>query len=198
MTTFYLVRHGDNDLVGKALAGRSEGLSLNREGQRQAARLASRLAEDSIKIIYSSPLDRAVQTAVPLAQRMGLDIQISEALNEVDFGDWTGMTFAQLGELRRWHAWNSFRSGVRVPSGEMMIQVQSRMIAELNRLRREYPDKTLALFSHADPIRSTLAFYLGVPLDMFQRIVIDPASYSILTLDDDGARILGMNLQARG
>src|ERR1700757_3718886 len=96
MTTFYLIRHAANDYFNKAIAGRKSGVGLNREGQRQAAGLAGRLAREPIGLIFSSPLERAVETAVPLAQRLGLDIQVSDALNEIDFGDWTNLTFEQL------------------------------------------------------------------------------------------------------
>jgi probable phosphomutase (TIGR03848 family) len=193
MTTFFLIRHGSNDLVGKAIAGRLPGISLNREGKRQAERLAVRLAKEPIELIFSSPLERAIETAVPLAKRLGLDIQISDALNEIDFGDWTRQTFEHLETLPRWQQWNSFRSGTRIPDGELMLEVQLRMVAEIHRLRKEYPDQTLALFSHGDPIRAALAYYLGVPLDLFQRIEVDPASASILALSDFGPRILRLN-----
>ncbi len=193
MTTIHLIRHGTNDYVGKAIAGRVPGLSLNREGQKQAERVAARLGKESIAAIFSSPLERAVETAVPLAKRLGLDIQISEALNEVDFGDWTKQSFEQLNALPRWQQWNSFRSGTRVPDGEMMAEVQSRMVKEVYRVRREYPEETVALFSHGDPIRSVLAYYLGVPLDLFQRIEVDPATINTLLISDEGAKVAGLN-----
>jgi broad specificity phosphatase PhoE len=193
MTTIYLIRHGNNDFAGKAIAGRTPGISLNREGKRQADRLAVRLAEEPIEVILSSPLERAIETAVPLAKRLNLDIQISDALNEIDFGDWTRQTFEHLETLPRWQQWNSFRSGTRVPDGELMLEVQLRMVAELHRLRKAYPEQTLALFSHGDPIRVALAYYLGVPLDLFQRIEVSPASISMLALSDFGARIVCLN-----
>lgn len=196
MTTFYLIRHAANEFLGKAIAGRLPGVSLNRAGQRQAEKLAVRLAREPIQGIFSSPLERAIETAVPLAKRLALDIQIADGLNEIDFGDWTRQTFKQLETLPHWQQWNSFRSGTRVPNGELMVEAQARMVAEINRLWREYPDQTLALFSHGDPIRAALAFYLGTPLDLFQRIEVDTASISVVTLSDYGPRIVCVNREA--
>ena len=193
MTTFYLLRHASNDLVGKAIAGRMPGVSLNHQGQREAERLATRLGGEPIQMIFSSPLERAVETAVPLAKRLGLDIQISDALNEIDFGVWTKLTFEQLAELPAWQRWNSFRSGSRVPNGETMLEVQARVVGEIQRLRAEYPEQRLALFSHADPLRAALAYFLGVSLDLFQRIEMAPASVSILHLSEHGPRVECLN-----
>ena len=193
MTTIYLIRHATNDTVGRIIAGRSAGVSLNAEGLRQAERLATRLARESIQIIVSSPLDRAVETAVPLAKRLGLDVQISEALTELDYGDWTKQKLEQLNAVPKWQQWNSFRSGHRIPNGEMMVEVQARIVAEIERLRDQYPEQGVAIFSHGDPIRSAIAYYLGIPLDLFQRIEINPASVSILLLDDYAPRIMCLN-----
>lgn len=193
MTTFHLIRHATNDYMGKTITGRMPGVSLNREGKRQAEHLATRLGNEPIAMILSSPLERAVETALPLAKQLGLDIQISEALNEIEFGDWTRQTFEHLATLDRWKQWNSFRSGGRIPDGETMIEVQARMIEEIQRLRAQYPEQTLAVFSHGDPIRAVLAYYLGVPLDLFQRIEVSPASLSTLTLNEHGPKIIAIN-----
>ncbi|MDB6017369.1 MAG: Phosphoglycerate mutase [Pedosphaera sp.] len=193
MTTFYIIRHATNDLVGKVITGRRPGIGLNPEGRRQAEQLAKRLAREPIQIVYSSPRERAVETAVPLAKRLNLDIQISEAFDEIDFGDWTGLTFEQLAPLPKWQRWNSFRGVTRIPGGEMMCEVQTRMVMAIQGLHAEYPEQTIAVFSHGDPIRATLAYYLGVPLDLLQRIRVDPASVSIITLNEEGPEVLGMN-----
>jgi probable phosphomutase (TIGR03848 family) len=193
MTTFYLVRHAANDTIGRTIAGRDPGVSLNIAGLRQAENLAGRLARESIQIVVSSPLDRAVETAVPLAKRLGLDIQISDALTELDYGDWTKQNLEQLDAVPKWQQWNSFRTGHRIPAGEMMVEVQARMVTEIQRFRSQYPESGIAIFSHGDPIRAVLAYYLGIPLDLFQRIEIDPASVSILLLDDYAPKIVCLN-----
>jgi probable phosphoglycerate mutase len=193
MTTFYLIRHATNDSIGVSIPGRTPGLGLNAEGRRQAERLATRLAGEPIRLIVSSPLERAVETAIPLARKLNLDIEISDGLQEVDFGDWSRQTLEQLNSVPAWNNWNSFRSGHRVPNGEMMVDVQARMVAELHRLRAEYPNDGIAVFSHGDPIRSVLAYYMGIPLDLLQRIEVNPAGLSILAMDDYAPKILCLN-----
>ncbi|HZV34837.1 MAG TPA: histidine phosphatase family protein, partial [Verrucomicrobiae bacterium] len=192
-TTFYLIRHATNDLVGNAIAGRMPGVSLNRQGQREAEKLAVRLGRKPIQMIFSSPLERAVETAVPLAKRLGLDIQISDGLNEIDFGSWTRQTFEQLAALPGWQRWNSFRSGARAPNGETMLEAQTRIVTEIQRLHFEYPEQTMALFSHADTLRAALIYFLGMPLDFIHRIEIAPASVSILLINDFESKVLGLN-----
>lgn len=193
MTTFFLIRHGANDFVGKSIAGRMPGVHLNAEGRRQAGRLAEKLSREPIQKIFSSPLERAIETAKPLAERLGLQIQISEAFNEIDFGDWTGLSLDELSPLAEWRRWNSLRTGTRIPNGELILEVQTRMVKEIEQIRRENPNGSVAIFSHGDPIRSALFYFLGVSLDSFQRVEISPASISVLTIDEYSARILRLN-----
>jgi probable phosphoglycerate mutase len=193
MTKFFLIRHGANDFVGKSIAGRMPAVHLNAEGRGQSERLAEKLSRESIKKIFSSPLERTLETAEPLAKKLGLEIQLADALLEIDFGDWTGKTLDELAPIPLWQKWNSFRSATRIPGGEMIVEVQSRMVAQIEKLRREFPEGALAIFSHGDPIRSVLTHFLGMPLDFFARIEISPASVSTLALDDSGAHVLGLN-----
>src|SRR3954467_15810313 len=151
--TLFLVRHADNDLVGHTLAGRTP-VHLNATGRDQAIRLAAKLATYSITRIFSSPLERALETAEPLASRLRLKIQINDAFNELNFGGWTGHKFAELEGQELWRQWNGYRLGIRAPNGEMMIEVQTRFVTEIERLRRELPDETIAVFSHGDPLKS--------------------------------------------
>ncbi len=194
MTTFYLIRHGENDLVGHAIAGRRPGIHLNERGRKQALGLAEHLASFPIRHIVSSPLERSRETAEPLAHRLGLEIQTSPALLEINFGEWMGKEFAELEGREDWRRWNSFRSGNRTPAGESMLDVQNRVVGELDRLRGQYRDEHIAVFSHGDPIRSAVMFYLGMPLDLLQRIEISTASISILTIDDSTVRVLCLNV----
>ncbi len=193
MTTFYLIRHGANDLVGRAIAGWSEGVHLNADGRQQAARLAERLASIPIRQLFSSPLGRARETAEPLANRLGLTVQLAEPIAEIRFGDWTGRTFNDLASDPRWQQWNHCRSGARAPGGESMIEVQARVTGYMAELAARLPDETVALFSHGDPIRSALMFYLGMPLDFVHRLEISPASVSIITLGASGPQVLCAN-----
>lgn len=193
MTTFLLIRHAHVDEVGNSLAGRRDGVHLSELGKQEARILAERLADVPIHGIYSSPLERALETATPLAQRLSLRIEPAEELIEFDFGDWTGLTFQDLDDDPRWRQFNTFRSGTRVPGGETMLEVQARAITFLQHMYKTCPDQTLLLVSHCDVIRAILCHYLGMPLDLFLRITIDPAALSMLRLHHDSATILTMN-----
>jgi len=193
MNTFYLIRHGLNDMVGKAIAGWVPGVHLNKEGREQADRLAEYLAKHRIQHIFSSPLERAQETAQPLATKLGLQLQTADELGEVHYGDWNGQLNETLNGQPRWKQWNAFRTGTRIPKGEMIVEVQARMVAFIQKLRQDSPDQKVALVSHGDPIRATLAYYLGIPLDFILRFEVDPASISILTLDDYAPRVLCIN-----
>jgi probable phosphomutase (TIGR03848 family) len=194
MSTFYLIRHGRNDHLTKGLlAGRLPNVHLNDDGRAEADRLASILAEVGIERIFSSPLERALETAQPLARKTGLDIEVSSEILEINFGDWTGQAMRDLDLDRDWKNFNLYRSGTRIPNGETMLEAQIRMVAFLENLQLQKPNQTVALFSHGDPIKSIFAYYLGIPLDLFTRIEITPGSYSILRLEDWGPQILAIN-----
>lgn len=194
MTTFYLIRHAENDLVGKAIAGRAPGIHLNAEGRRQAQQLPERVAGYPIQHMFTSPLERARETAEPVAARLNLPLEISQPLIEIDFGDWTAKPIAELERMEEWRKWNTLRSAGRVPNGESMLEVQNRFVGEMERLRRLFPEQGIALISHGDPLRSALVYYLGMHLDMLLRIEISTASVSIISIDDWQARVLGVNL----
>lgn len=193
MDLILLIRHADNDMLGRAVAGRLPGVHLNATGREQARLLAERLAALPVKRLCSSPLERALETAEPLAQRLGLDVHIHPRLIEMDPGEWTGMEFSKLRELPEWQSFLSARGRVRMPGGERLTEVQARMVEEIETLRREYPDQMLALFSHGDPIRSALAFYAGIPLDFLARIEVSPASVSVIRFLQRGPQVLCIN-----
>jgi probable phosphoglycerate mutase len=197
-TTFLLIRHGMCDPVGKVISGRLPGVHLNEEGRAQAARLAEGLvggwaASGRIAAIHSSPLERARETAAPLAARIDVAVQESPALNEIDFGEWSGRSLDELEGDVRWQAWNAFRGGRRAPGGEIMLEVQARALAELERLRLLHPGQVVALFSHCDVIRAAILHYLGAPAEMILRLEVAPASVSRLRIDEWGARLLSLN-----
>lgn len=198
MALFYLIRHGTNDVLAHSIAGRNPGVHLNESGRQQAGEIAEVLASNKISRIVSSPLDRARETAEPLATRLGLQVFLSDRVNEVDFGDWTGLTMKTLDALPEWKRWNVFRSGVRIPKGETIAEVQSRMIAEMQDLQRDHPDDVVAIFSHGDPIRTALAYWLGISLDSLLKFEVATASISIVALGDWGAVVKGINVPARG
>jgi probable phosphomutase (TIGR03848 family) len=193
ITTFLLIRHGQCDSLGKTLNGRSSGIHLNEGGLSQAKTLSEELAEFPIRAIYSSPLERAKETLDPLSQKIDIPIQISPAFHEVDFGDWTGLNFSDLCHLPQWTEFNTFRSGTRVPNGELITEVQSRAVSEIETLYHKHWGKTVAIVSHADVIKTILCYYLGLPLDLMTRIEISPASLSIIELHEYGAKVTKLN-----
>jgi probable phosphomutase (TIGR03848 family) len=193
MTTFLLIRHGMTDAVGKTITGRLPGVHLNKTGQRQADDLPSRLKRWKIDAIYSSPLERALETAAPAARKLGLKVMMSEALSEVDFGEWSGRSLAELDQLPEWRLYNTFRSGTRAPGGELATEVQTRMVEQLTRYSRQHPDQIVGVFSHADAIRLALVHFLGMPIDLMHRIEIRPASISIVRLAEWGPQVLLLN-----
>jgi probable phosphoglycerate mutase len=195
MTHFLLTRHATCEHVGHSLAGRASGRSLDADGVRQAVRLAERLAASRIDAVDSSPLERARETAAIVAGPRGLAVGDAPGFTEIDFGEWTGYAIEELRGDDVFRRFNTFRSGTRIPGGESILEVQHRAVAELERLRREHdaPDARVLIVSHADVIRSTLAWFLGVPVDLASRVAVEPASVSVLALDDEGARVLRLN-----
>ena len=193
VTTFLLVRHGLTDDVGRAVSGRASGIHLNVEGRTQAVRTAAQLEGVRVDAVISSPLERAKETAAPIAAVRGIDIQTLEAFHEFDFGEWTGRTLDQLSTDEQWQRFNSARSVTKPPSGELMLQVQQRAIAGLLDLATRFPAGNVVVVSHGDVIRAVLLYALGTPIDFVHRIEISPARISIVQLDSGGFRVLQVN-----
>ncbi|MEW6160976.1 MAG: histidine phosphatase family protein, partial [Verrucomicrobiota bacterium] len=148
MTTFYLIRHGQTDWVGHTLAGRRPGVHLNTLGRAQAEALARTLDGKPIARIISSPLERALETAEPLARSLGLETEVHAAFIEIDFGEWTHCRIEALASNPQWQRWNLERSRTRIPGGESILEVQTRFVNGLQELARQSPDQDIALFSH--------------------------------------------------
>lgn len=193
MTKIILIRHALTDSVGNRLSGRTPGIHLNEEGKQQAARLAKLLREMRIDAIYSSPLDRAIETAEEVATSRDIEVILSEEFLEVDFGSWTNLTIGELKDDPRFRLFNTFRSGTRIPGGELMHEAQFRIVSGLEKICRRHNDQTVAVVSHADMIRSAIAWYAGIPVDLMNRIEISPASVSIIEVYDSAARIILLN-----
>src|SRR5918993_96401 len=195
MTTFLLIRHALCDPVGISIAGRISGVHLNEAGRQQATALAGRLGGLPVAAIRSSPLERAMETAQPLAAALGLPVAQDAGLNEVNFGEWTGRTLIELGGLAEWRDFNERRSSARIPGGETMAEVVSRSLATLEQVRRtpELTGRLVALVSHGDVLRSLVAHCIGMNPDAIHRIEIAPASVTILLSEDGNWRLLLLN-----
>jgi broad specificity phosphatase PhoE len=193
MTTFLLIRHAATDAIGRLIAGWTPGWHLNTAGRKQAEMLAARLAPLPVQAIYTSPLERAVETAEPLARRLRLDLQKIDDLGELRFGDWEGFAFAELQQSSVWKRFNQQGSLAVPPGGESMMECQARIIRRLECLRERHPNHLVAVFSHADPLRAAVASFLGAPLDSMLRFDLDPASVSVVQVDESNTRILCVN-----
>jgi probable phosphoglycerate mutase len=194
MATFLLIRHAMCDQVGRTIAGRAPGVSLNVQGRQQAKALARRLSGLQIEAVFSSPLERALETARPIAEECGLQVQTLAGLNEIDFGEWTGRALEDLAPGAQWQLFNRYRSGTRIPGGETMLEVVARSARELERLQQTHSDGSLvAVVSHGDVLRALIVHSLGMSLDLMFRLELDPASVSVLDLASQGPRLLLLN-----
>jgi probable phosphoglycerate mutase len=193
MTDVLLIRHATNDWVGDRLAGWTPGVHLNEQGRGQAAALAERLAAWPIQAIYSSPLERAVETAQAVAAGRSLEIAIEDGVGESRYGDWTGQSIKELAKAPEWMQVQFTPGLARFPNGESLGEMQARAVAAVERLRRLHPGAVIAIFSHADVIKAVAAYYAGVPFDLFQRLVIDTASVTWLHFTPHGPRLLRLN-----
>jgi probable phosphoglycerate mutase len=193
VTTFFLIRHASCNGLGQKLWGRTPGVCLNETGRSQAQRLAEQFNGIKLQAIYSSPLERAIDTAETLARSMNLDLKLNPALNEIDYGDWTGKTFDILCTDERWRRYNARRSTTVIPGGESFLDVQNRVVKELDVLSHQHGNAHVALVSHADIIRAAVAHFTATPIDMIERIKISPCSVSVLALDEESATLLTIN-----
>jgi broad specificity phosphatase PhoE len=146
--------------------------------------------------VYASPLERAMETAKPIASRLGLRVRVERGLLECDFGAWTGAKLAALRKRREWNAVQSFPSSFRFPEGESFVEMQARMVSALDRLAGRHPGKTFVAVSHADPIKAAVAATAGVPLDLFQRLAVSPCSVTGLVRGAAGSFVLCVNATA--
>lgn len=195
MATIILVRHGENDWVKKnRLAGWIEGVHLNENGRNQAKAAAERLSQLPVKALYSSPVERCMETAAYIAQSQNLKIKELPEMGEVRYGDWEGKKIKKLSKEKLWFVVQHFPSRMRFPNGEAMREVQFRAIQSLEKLANNHKDEMIVVVSHADVIKLVLAHYLGVHIDLFQRIGLSPASVSVIALPANGmVRVVRIN-----
>lgn len=193
MTHLLLVRHAVNDWVGDRLAGWTPGVHLNEEGRNQAAALAERLAGWPIAAIYSSPLERTLETAEALAARHQLPVTVVEGVGESRYGDWTGQSIKELAKSPEWMKVQYTPSAARFPNGESLGEMQARAVAALEVIRQAHPKDVVVVVSHADVIKAAAAYYAGMHLDLFQRLVISPASITWFQFTPFGPRLLRLN-----
>lgn len=193
MTTIYLVRHAVTSHTGSKLTGWMEGVHLTEEGRSQAEGTADLLADVPFKAIYSSPIDRTIETARIIALRHKLDVKINEQIGEVRYGKWTNRSLKSLVRTKLWATIQRWPSAVRFPEGETLREVQARAVDGIEQLRETHPRDPICCVSHGDTIKLIVAHYLGVHIDLFQRIFIGPASVSVLNVSSYGPQVLSLN-----
>lgn len=192
-THILLIRHATNPWVGKRLAGWTPGVHLDEAGVAEAKALAHHLAGVRLDALYSSPLERARETAAAVADGRGLDVRELSAIGEVHYGSWTGGDLKALGTDPLWRVVQHAPSLMRFPAGESLAETQARAVSGIEAVRLAHPGQTVAVVSHADVIKVVVAYHIGLPLDLFQRLAVDTASVSILAFGEEGARLVAFN-----
>jgi len=196
MPILLLIRHGENDYVksGK-MAGRLPGVQLNEKGLKQAQALAEALKHVPLKAVYSSPLQRALETAAPIAEIRKLTILQEPDLMDTDIGKWQGKSVKVLRLSKAWKIVQNAPSRFRFPEGESFAEAQTRYVGTLERIiqRHHKPQDLVAVVFHADPIKLVVAHFLGMPLDHFQRLGCDTGSLTALHIGEASANLIKLN-----
>jgi probable phosphomutase (TIGR03848 family) len=194
LTLLLLIRHAVTDMTGKRLYGRSDGVTLSEAGRSQAADLALRVSEVPIDALYSSPLERCLETAEPISRAAGVEVRTLEGVLEIDYGTWTGRPFTTL---RRTNLWKEFHgptpSAPRFPEGETLAEAQRRVVAAVSGLHERHPRETVAVVTHGDVVALVLAHYAGIHIDLFQRLEVAPASVTAIGVGAGAPRIRTVN-----
>jgi probable phosphomutase (TIGR03848 family) len=193
VTIFYLVRHGVTSHTGHRLSGRMPDIHLSDAGRSEAEIAASSLAKVRLKSIYSSPMDRCIETARIIADKHGLPARTRRDLAEVEYGTWTNRSLKAVARTKLWSSVQKWPAGTRFPEGESFVEIQSRGVAVLEDLRIRHPKDRICVVSHGDVIRLVMAHYMGIHLDLFQRILVTPSSISVLSVTDSGPLVLTLN-----
>jgi probable phosphoglycerate mutase len=193
VATLFLIRHGLTPTTGRVLYGRADGISLDDRGRAEAERLSERFRPVRLTAIYSSPLQRCVETVRPLATAQRLPIVEREDLIEMDAGTWTGKTLASLRRRTAWKDVQVAPSSFRFPGGESFLEAHERVVAEFQRIARRHRRGRVAIATHGDIVRLLLGHLCGIPMDLFQRVVVETASVSVVHLEHDMPRVMLVN-----
>jgi probable phosphoglycerate mutase len=192
-TIVLLVRHGTTPTTGRKLPGRARGLHLADEGRRQAEAVARRVEGLPIAAIYASSLERARETAAPVAAARRLAVRIEPDLSDLDVGEWTGASLRRLARKPEWRVVQRHPSGFRFPGGESFVAMQARVTEAIRRIVDRHRGQTVLAVSHADPIKAAIAQALGIHLDLFQRIAVSPGSVTAVAYGADAPVVLALN-----
>jgi probable phosphoglycerate mutase len=188
-----LARHAVTEQTGPLLSGRAPGIDLSERGREQAEALGKRLAALPVDAIYASPIERTTQTATAIAHHHGLAVLALPGVIEADYGEWTGGKLSDLAKTDLWKTVQRSPSRARFPGGESLAEMQLRMVSALEAVVADHPGQIVVVVSHADPIKAAIAHFTGVHLDLFQRIVVSPASVTVFELSAHGAAMVKCN-----
>jgi probable phosphoglycerate mutase len=192
-TRLILVRHAVTAQTGPLLSGRTPGIDLSEKGVGQAEAAAARLAKLPIAAIYASPIERTTQTARCVAAHHNLEVQALPGVIEADYGEWTGGKISELAKTDVWKVVQATPSRAVFPGGESIRAMQARMVDALDAVVAAHPNETIVVVSHADPIKSAIAHYTGMHLDLFQRLHVSPASATVLDFHTYGVLLVKCN-----
>jgi probable phosphoglycerate mutase len=192
-TRLVLVRHAVTAHTGPILSGRMPGIDLSEKGIGQADAAAQRLSKLPVAAVYASPIERTTQTAQRIASHHGLEVQPLPGVIEADYGDWTGGNIADLAKTDEWKVVQVAPSRARFPNGETIRAMQARTVDALDEIVARHPHETVVVVSHADPIKSAIAHYTGVHLDLFQRVHVSPASVTVFEFHGFAAMLVKCN-----
>ena len=188
------VRHGRTHTTGSVLPGRAPGLHLSSVGEAQARRIAERIATlAQVTAVYSSPMERTLETAEVIARACRLSVVEDHELTECDFGRWTGLELDDLRQREEWVVVQRNPSAFRFPDGESFTEIQARSTNAVTGIAARHPGACAVVVSHADVIKTVVASAMGVPLDLFQRIVISPCSVTVIRYALDGPSVFAVN-----
>lgn len=196
MTTVLLVRHGLTAMTGPVLAGWTPGVGLDDRGRAQAEAVARRLGPVPLAAVVSSPLDRCRETAAALAVGRPVTVEVDDRLGECRYGDWTGQPIKKLARDPLWKVVQAHPSAVTFPGpdGEPLRETQARAVAAVREWNERLgPDAMYAAVSHGDVIKAVVADALGLHLDLFQRIVVDPCSVTAIRYTELRPFLLRLN-----
>ena len=192
-TRLVLVRHAVTEQTGPMLSGRLPGIDLSEKGREQAGAAAKRLSVLPVAVVYASPIERTTQTAEMIAAHHGLPVSPLPGVIEADYGEWTGGKIAELAKTDEWKVVQVAPSRARFPGGETIREMQARMIGALDEVVARHPHETFVVVSHADPIKSAIAHYTGMHLDLFQRVHVAPASVTVFDFHPFGSMMVKCN-----
>jgi broad specificity phosphatase PhoE len=196
MTTILLIRHGDNESLSKYLPGHLIGIHLNEAGKAQALLVAESLKDIQITSIISSPLERAVETSIPLAEKLNLSVDIQKGFIEMNTGSWTGKNFTEIKEDPVWKKLRDDPENHTFPDGETFADAQVRLWDALKTTIDNHDDNAIvAIFSHSDCIKLLLAKAMDTPMKRYYSFSVEPASLSILIFKKNRIYLDGLNLK---